>query len=104
MSNAVKFTPEGGKITVKILSENNGAATRIDVTDTGEGMPQDKVNQLFSKFKQLGASKEGGTGLGLVIAKGIIEAHGGKIGVESAVGKGSTFWFTLPVTTRCDSS
>ncbi|MDO8514918.1 MAG: ATP-binding protein [bacterium] len=96
LSNAVKFTPEGGEIKVKISADSN--AIKIDVTDTGEGMSQDKVNQLFSKFKQLGTNKDGGTGLGLVIAKGIIEAHGGKIIVSSQPGLGSTFSIILPVT------
>lgn len=96
LSNALKFTPAAGKITVKISNEES--AVRIDVADTGEGMAPDKVSQLFSKFKQLGSSKDGGTGLGLVIAKGIVEAHGGRILVDSRPALGSTFSIILPVT------
>lgn len=96
LSNAVKFTPAAGKITVKISADES--SIRIDVTDTGEGMAQDKINQLFSKFKQLGTNKDGGTGLGLVIAKGIVEAHGGRILADSHPGLGSTFSVILPVT------
>ncbi|MEK7127101.1 MAG: ATP-binding protein, partial [Patescibacteria group bacterium] len=95
LSNAVKFTPVNGKITVKILGEES--SVRIDITDTGEGMTPDKINQLFSKFKQLGSNKDEGTGLGLVIAKGIVEAHGGRILADSHPGLGSTFSIILPV-------
>jgi signal transduction histidine kinase len=73
----------------------------VAVTDTGIGIPKDYVNQLFERFKQVPGTREKmggpkGTGLGLAIAKGIVEAHGGKIWVESEVGQGSSFKFTLP--------
>ncbi len=72
----------------------------VAVTDTGMGIPEDQISKLFSKFTQLeggAASEKKGTGLGLVISKGIVEAHGGRVGVCSQVGKGSTFYFNLPL-------
>ena len=98
LSNAVKFTPSGGKVSVKVRMEDGDSAVRIDITDTGEGISPEKLKDLFSKFKQLGANKEGGSGLGLVIAKGIVEAHAGQLLVQSQVGVGSTFTVILPVT------
>jgi signal transduction histidine kinase len=99
ISNAYKFTPEGGRITVS--AEDSGETITVAVTDTGIGIPKDYVNQLFERFKQVPGTREKmggpkGTGLGLAIAKGIVEAHGGKIWVESEVGQGSSFKFTLP--------
>ncbi len=97
LSNAIKFT-EKGSITIK-LSKNENEAT-ISIKDTGNGMKSEEQSRLFSKFAQLTTNKPRtaeGTGLGLVVAKGIIEAHGGKIWVESQEGKGSTFSFTLPL-------
>ena len=99
ISNAYKFTPEGGRITVS--AEDSGETITVAVTDTGIGIPKDYVNQLFERFTQVPGTREKmggpkGTGLGLAIAKGIVEAHGGKIWVESEVGQGSSFKFTLP--------
>ena len=71
----------------------------LAVTDTGIGIPEDQINKLFNKFTQLeqsALSEKKGTGLGLVITKGIIEAHGGRVGIFSQVGKGSTFYCLLP--------
>jgi signal transduction histidine kinase len=100
LSNAIKFTPDGGRITVAAAAANGGAAARIAVTDSGIGIaPEDQV-KLFQEFVQLDASasrKYEGTGLGLALSRRLVELHGGAIGVESEVGKGSTFWFTLPV-------
>lgn len=115
LSNAIKFTPVGGKITVsaeKINSPDDikwryGAVQSINITnpvilvavsDTGKGIASEKISDLFSKFKQLHPTEgEMGTGLGLVIAKGIVESHGGTIFVESKVDQGTTFYFTVPV-------
>jgi signal transduction histidine kinase len=97
LSNAVKYTPPQGKVTVKVLTINDGSSVKIDITDTGEGMTPAQVSDLFSKFKQVGEKKEGGTGLGLVIAKGIVEAHAGQLLVQSQPGLGSTFSVVLPV-------
>lgn len=97
LSNAVKFTPVGGKVTV--TAKKSETSIEISVSDTGVGIPQDKIPDLFSKFKQLRPLGDGhdGTGLGLAIAKGIIESHGGKISVQSKVNEGTTFSFTLPL-------
>jgi signal transduction histidine kinase len=104
LANAIKFTPSGGHIRVEARHEPGpllGApqTLRCSVTDTGIGIAEEDQAQLFQRFRQLagGVRQEAGTGLGLHIAKALVEAHGGGIGVESRPGEGSTFWFTLPV-------
>jgi signal transduction histidine kinase/GGDEF domain-containing protein len=106
IGNAIKFTPERGKIFVmaKAFSEERegGIVNKIAVSvkDTGIGIPAEHLNSVFEKFHQVEDSLHratGGTGLGLAITKGLVEAHQGKIWVESEVGKGSIFNFTLPV-------
>ena len=94
IGNATKFTPEGGSITVRV--EPRGPEVMFFVTDTGPGIPDDQLPRLFDRFWQAKRTARLGTGLGLTIAKGIIEAQGGRIGVESQLGVGSTFFFTLP--------
>lgn len=98
LSNAIKYT-EKGSITIK--TELTDDHVMVSVIDTGDGMQKDDIPKLFNKFAQFGKGKSGerkGTGLGLVVAKGIVEAHGGKIWGESkGLGKGSTFAFTLPL-------
>ncbi len=99
LSNAIKFTPDGGRITVAAGPVNGRSEVRIAVTDTGIGIAADDQPKLFQEFSQLDASasrKYEGTGLGLALSRRLIELHGGAIGVESEMGKGSTFWFTLP--------
>ena len=138
LSNSLKFTPEGGKITVSVKNQARGAneilAARlfepqrvsqqknlisdlsasplaneitISVSDTGIGIPKEKQGQLFSKFAQVNQpngqkplAPQSGTGLGLYIAKGIIEAHGGSVLLESEEGRGTTISFTLPAETN----
>lgn len=98
INNAVKFTPDGGKIWLRACEEQNHL--RCEITDNGIGIAQEDIPKLFKRFTQLDMTstrKVGGTGLGLSISKAIIDAHGGEIGVESELGKGSTFWFTLPL-------
>jgi signal transduction histidine kinase len=98
LSNAVKFTPEGGSIAVSAaLAE---AAVEVAVSDTGIGIAPENHQAIFEEFRQVGtdaAKKREGTGLGLTLTKKFVELHGGTIRVESAVGRGSTFTFTLPV-------
>ena len=97
LSNAVKFTPEGGRIRITANKTDDGA--EISVSDTGIGIPPAERPTIFEEFRQVGgdyAHKKEGTGLGLTLAKKFVELHGGKIWVNSEVGKGSTFTFTLP--------
>jgi signal transduction histidine kinase len=99
LSNAIKFTPDGGRITVAAAAVNGAATARVAVTDSGIGIAPDDQAKLFQEFVQLDASasrKYEGTGLGLALSRRLIELHGGTIGVDSEVGRGSTFWFTLP--------
>lgn len=94
LSNAFKFTPDGGKVSVSARQVDNKILHEI--RDTGIGVSEDQLEKIFEEFYQVEGSKYGGTGLGLSIAKRVIEAHGGKIWVESRPGKGSIFYFTLP--------
>jgi len=101
LSNAIKFTPDGGRITVAaaVVNGGEGPHARIAVTDTGIGIAPEDQPKLFKEFSQLDASasrKHEGTGLGLALSRRLVELHGGAIGVDSEIGKGSTFWFTLP--------
>ena len=101
-ANAVKFT-EHGSITLRArLMEDSGNTlqVRFEVEDTGIGIAPDKIERLFHAFEQVDATttrRYGGTGLGLVITRRLVELMGGKVGADSTVGKGSTFWFTLPL-------
>jgi len=97
LSNAVKYNCENGCITVSYASTNDNQL-RIEVRDTGKGLSTEQQAQLFRPFSRLGAEQTEieGTGIGLVITKNIVELMGGKIGVESHVGTGSTFWIELP--------
>jgi len=98
VNNAIKFTPPGGRI--RISARPDGSQLRIAVEDNGVGIASDDLPKLFKPFSQLDMSDTrpaGGTGLGLSITKALVEAHGGTIGVDSEPGKGSCFWFTLPL-------
>ena len=96
LSNAVRYTEAGGEISIRV--EEKEEEVLCSVSDTGIGITKENLPKLFSKFEQIGRV-EGpgykGTGLGLAIVKGLVEKHGGTIGVESELGKGSNFWFTL---------
>ena len=94
ISNALKFTPEGGCVTVSTRDE--GDMVEFSVADTGVGIADENVERVFDRFWQAGAGAVQGNGLGLAIARGIVEQHGGKIWVSSIVGQGSIFTFNLP--------
>ncbi|MBI4208197.1 MAG: response regulator [Deltaproteobacteria bacterium] len=98
--NAIKFTPEGGEIRVGcgFMEEKGGVWVRVE--DTGIGIPKDRIDKVFDRFSQVDPSttrKYGGTGIGLALAKELVEMHGGKISIESEEGKGTIAEFTLPI-------
>jgi two-component system phosphate regulon sensor histidine kinase PhoR len=94
--NAIKFTPEGGNVT--ITARQNVDVIEFSIKDTGIGIPSDDLPRIFERFyKADQARTESGTGLGLAIARHLVEAHSGRIWVESTVGHGSTFYFTIPI-------
>ena len=95
VGNAMKFTPSGGRITV--FARAGDEEVEVAVKDTGAGMSEEDLEKIFEPYWQAQRTASLGAGLGLKIAKGIVEAHGGRIWVESAVGEGTTFHFTLPV-------
>jgi PAS domain S-box-containing protein len=95
VGNAVKFTNEGGAISVRAVPD--GDVVRFSVTDTGPGISAEELPHVFDRYYQAQRRNRDGIGLGLSIARGIVEAHGGRIWVESEEGKGSTFFFTLPL-------
>ncbi len=108
LTNAIRFAPRSSEVVVRARA---AAATvdagahrvatathiRFEVSDGGPGIPAEHQAGLFEKFFRVPGSPEGGSGLGLFIAKGIVQAHGGEIGIDSQVGRGTTFWFTVPV-------
>ncbi|MEE8465624.1 MAG: ATP-binding protein, partial [Dehalococcoidia bacterium] len=109
LSNAIKFTPEGGEVWIKAKKladdEPDGLGEKLEVcvSDTGVGILPSDFENIFQKFKQAGetlSDKPRGTGLGLTICKEIVEYFGGKIWVESTPGKGSSFYFTVPVSAK----
>jgi len=96
LSNALKHTPAGGNVRVVVIP--SPGEVRVEVIDSGPGIESRYHQQIFEKFSQLeDGNNNMGTGLGLTFCKLAVEAHGGRIGVESEVGKGSTFWWALPL-------
>ena len=94
LGNAIKFTPQGGSVTIQVgETENN---IEISVTDTGSGIPKDRIDQIFERFAQFQTKDRSGLGLGLYISKMLVEAHGGSLKVESIEGAGSRFSFSIP--------
>lgn len=105
LSNAIKFSPRDSVVdlTTSIEQQDNYAFLRFAVRDYGQGIPADKLTSIFDRFGQVNVSdsrRKGGTGLGLAICKSIVEQHGGKIWVESVLGQGSVFYFTIPLRER----
>jgi signal transduction histidine kinase len=98
VSNALKFTPRGG--TVRIRAERTGAEVHFSVSDTGVGIPENMLDTVFLRFWQVATNDRRGSGLGLYISKSLVEAHGGRIWVESKVRQGSVFHFTVPLAAR----
>ena len=94
--NAVKFTPRGGTVTLGVQAGDAPAQVRFWVSDTGPGIPPEDQPHVFDRFWRGQRGTSPGTGLGLTIARGIVEAHGGRIWLESTPGKGTTFFFSLP--------
>ena len=94
LGNALKFTPEGGRVEVGAVAE--GEEIRCYVADTGPGIPEEQLPHVFDRFWQARRTDRRGLGLGLAIVRGLVEAHGGRVWVESAAGRGSRFHFTLP--------
>jgi signal transduction histidine kinase len=96
LNNAIKFTPDGGSVELALASRPNDAL--VIISDTGIGIPAEDINKLFNKFYRSSSAShhKEGSGLGLAISKGLIEAQGGTIWVESEAGAGSSFYFTLP--------
>jgi signal transduction histidine kinase len=97
IGNALKFTPEGGLVTVDATPTSAGDRIRFTVADTGPGIPQEHLPHIFDRFYQVRATGRAGAGLGLAIARGLVEAHGSNLDVSSEPGQGTTFSFDLPV-------
>jgi signal transduction histidine kinase len=102
IGNAIKFTPSGGSIVITADVSASRSMAEVSVRDTGIGIPPEVQQKIFDKFMQIRPNREDvgnvkGTGLGLTIVKGIVEAHGGAIRVDSEQGNGSAFIFTLPL-------
>jgi signal transduction histidine kinase len=104
VGNAIKFTPEGGRIVIG--AKPVAAGVEFSVSDTGPGIAPDQLERIFGRFWQADAADRRGIGLGLTIAKGIMDAHGGRLWVESTLGQGTTFRFilgtVLPATSEQD--
>jgi len=98
ISNSLKFTSSGGEIKIEQISDSNSVT--LHIIDTGNGIKEEQIPYLFTRYSKAqsqGTDGEKGTGLGLAICKLLVEAHGGKIGVKSEKGKGSDFYFSLPI-------
>jgi signal transduction histidine kinase len=99
VDNAIKYTPAGGSIEIRVAQADNG--TTLDVTDTGPGIPEELQSRIFDRFYRVDRARSrenGGTGLGLAIAKWAVEVNGGHLALESATSGGSRFRITLPQT------
>ena len=100
IDNAIQYTAVGGQVTVSI--QTNGDVAQITISDTGIGIPEKDLPRIFERFYRVDKARSremGGTGLGLSIVKHLVQAQGGEVGVTSQLGKGSQFFFTLPIVT-----
>lgn len=100
LDNAVRYSPEGGTVTVRVRDVSDGASLRLEVVDEGVGVPADDIDRVFERFYRVDADRSreaGGTGLGLSIVKHLVATHGGTVGIESELGLGTTVWLELPV-------
>jgi PAS domain S-box-containing protein len=102
LANAIRHTPQGGRVTV--AADASEESVRVCVADTGSGIPPELRDQVFGRYYQAEGAAHGGAGLGLAIAKGIVDAHGGSIWLDTDVGKGTTVYFTLPRATGQEGS
>ncbi len=103
LSNAQKYTPEGGHVNITCTEERD-TGIRVEISDTGTGIKENEKRDIFSEFYQadwVHNDQLGGAGVGLTLTRRLVELHGGKIGVDSEAGKGSTFWFTIPLAETC---
>jgi signal transduction histidine kinase len=99
VDNAIKYTPENGVVTIKVGHRQEGKKVKIMITDSGIGIPKEDQKHIFDRFYRVDKARSresGGAGLGLAIAKGIVDLHGGELSIESNVGNGSTFSVVLP--------
>lgn len=99
LENALRHTPEGGRVMVSLEPENGGKAVRVTVHDTGAGVPEDHLPNVFERFYRADRARPrsgGGSGIGLAVVKQLVEAHDGRVWVQSTPGQGATFGFTLP--------
>jgi signal transduction histidine kinase len=94
LENAIRHTPRGGRVQLRAVPAE--AEVRFEVVDQGPGVPPEQRARVFEKFVRLPGAPPGGAGIGLSIARDVVRAHGGEIGVEGEPGSGATFWFTLP--------
>jgi len=100
IDNAIRYNTKGGEVTVSLEKDSRKNTVKTSISDTGIGIPQEELKKIFEKFHRSANAihaQPNGSGLGLYIAKNIVERHGGQIGAESALGRGTTFWITLPI-------
>ncbi len=103
--NAIKFTPRGGQVQVAASGEGEGEWVTLAVRDSGPGIPAGEVDRIFDKFHQVKRNRVrggAGSGLGLPISRQLVEMHGGRLTVESALGQGSTFTVVLPLSAQAE--